>query len=139
MSVGRFILVMLLATVKTLLTPPAAYAQDFTFWQAFLATASGGIIGFIVFFFLVDAFFAISKKKKLSKNNIRKARKIVELRRKYKLGVFLFLLPFLSIPVMAYIIRKFYAHHWGIIFASLGIVVFWSLFFSLVFLPVRKI
>lgn len=138
MSFRQFLIILLLATVKTLVSPPVAYAMGMTFWWAFLAIALGGVLGFAVTFYLTDWIVKLRLKRK-TKSNLRKARKIVALKRKYKSGVFLFILPFFSVPVMAYIVRKFFGRARKTVFASCFIVVFWCLIFCLIYSPIQRL
>ena len=138
MKLTQFILIVLLATVKTLVSPPVAYAMGMTFWPAFLTIALGGVLGFAATFYLTDWIVKLRLKRK-NKSNLRKARKIVALKRKYKLGVFLLILPFFSIPVMAFIVRKFFGRARKTALASCFIIVFWCLFFCLVYSPIQRI
>ena len=139
MNVVQFFLIMLLATVKTLLSPPVAYASGLTFWPTFIAISCGGIIGFLVTFLITNSLIRLWLKKRYNPKNLRKARKIVNLKKKYKLGVFLLFLPFFSVHVMAYVVRKFFGHSKRIIFLSCLIIVFWCLFFCLVYSPIQRI
>lgn len=123
--------------IKTLFAPPAAFALGLSFGEVLAAVAIGGMIGFVVFFYLTDFIFRILKKKgKQRRNNYQRAKKLIRFKKKYKIGAFLFILPFFSIPVMAFVIRKFYAHSWKIFIASLGIIVFWSICSCIVFSPI---
>lgn len=137
MNILQFFLIILLATVKTLVSPPIAYTMGMTFWWAFLAIALGGVLGFAVTFCLTDSFVKLRLRRK-NKVDLRKARKIVALKRKYKLGVFLLFLPFFSVPVMAYIVRKFFGRAKKTIFASCLIIVFWCLVFCLIYSPIQR-
>ncbi len=137
MNVARFFVIMLTATVKTLLTPPVAFAANMGFWETFAAVTLGGIISFCVFFFCTDIVMRLTSRK--VKNHVKRARRIITMKRKYRLGVFLFLLPFTSVPVMAVIVRKFYAHSKPIFFASLGIITFWCMVFCLASSPLLKV
>ena len=139
MNTVQFFLIMFLATVKTLLSPPVAYMSGLSFWPTFIAISCGGIIGFLVTFLITNWLMRLWAKKNPSYKNLRKAKKIVNLRKKYKLGVFLFILPFFSVPVMAYVVRKFFGNSKKIILLSCLIIVFWCLVFSMIYLPIQRL
>jgi len=140
MALKTYIYVILVATIKTLLTPPVAYGLGMNYYQCFISVFIGGIIGFAVFFTIYNGIMSLTRKKKgKSAKNIRKARKIVQLKHKYKLGVFIMILPILSVPVMAYIIRKFYGRDKKILLYSAVVLLVWSLATSLVYLPMRQV
>lgn len=54
MESAKFFSVMLLAMIKTLVSPPVGFAADMSFGMTFLAVAIGGLIGYCVFFYLFD-------------------------------------------------------------------------------------
>ena len=137
MKLTQFILIVLLATVKTLVSPPVAYAMGMTLWPAFLAIALGGIWGFVVTFYLTDSIEKLRLRRK-NKVNLRKARKIVALKQKHNLGVFLFVLPVFSVPVMAFIVRKFYGRARKIVFSSCLIIILWCLVLCLFYSPIQR-
>ncbi len=135
MESAKFFSVMLLAMIKTLVSPPVGFAADMSFGMTFLAVAIGGLIGYCVFFYLFDFIMKlnsnISQKNRVKK--IEKARKIINMRKKYPLWLFLFILPLFSIPVMSFVIRKFYCHNKVIMMSCLGIIVIWSFCSCLLF------
>ncbi len=102
---------MLFATVKTLFAPSLGFAEGMPFLTTFTATAIGGVLGFMVFYFFSSQIMNYLNKKRKEGNRakqLKKARKIVMMKRKYPMWLFIFILPFLSIPVMAVVVRKFY-------------------------------
>jgi hypothetical protein len=132
------LIVFLLSLVKTLFAPPVAFAFALTFQEVLFSVAIGGVLGFTFFFFLSDYFLRQNKKKNLRigrKNSFHKARRLIYMKRKYKLFVFLFFLPFFSIPVMAYVVRRFYGHSLKIFAVSIFIIVFWSVASTIFFSP----
>ncbi|MCQ2319148.1 MAG: hypothetical protein MJZ90_09555 [Bacteroidales bacterium] len=109
--VWKFFSVMLFATVKTLFAPSLGFAEGMPFLTTFTATAIGGVLGFMVFYFFSSQIMNYLNKKRKEGNRakqLKKARKIVMMKRKYPMWLFIFILPFLSIPVMAVVVRKFY-------------------------------
>ena len=138
MEITKYITVVLLATIKTMFSPPVAYGMGMNYLQCFLTVSAGGILGFVVFFAIWDYMIKLTNRVTSEKNKakrFRRARRIVTMKHKYKLGVFLFLLPFLSVPVMAYVVRKFYGHDQKIYIVSLFIIVVWAAGESLMFAP----
>ena len=132
----KFLLMLLLSTVKLMFVPPVAYASGMGYWLTLLATTSGSALGFVVFFFLSDSL--LRSKTPLSKRNIKRARRIITMRQKYHTWIFLILLPFLSVPGMAVVVRKVYARSRTMFFASIGVLMLWSVMLCLVYLPVLK-
>lgn len=109
--VWKFFSVMLFATVKTLFAPSLGFAEGMPFLMTFTATAIGGVLGFMVFYFFSSQIMNYLNKRRKEDNRakqLKKARKIVMMKRKYPMWLFIFILPFLSIPVMAVVVRKFY-------------------------------
>ena len=132
----KFLLMLLLSTVKLMFVPPVAYAAGMGYWLTLLATTSGSALGFAVFFFLSASL--LRSKRPLSKRNIKRARRIITMRQKYHTWMFLILLPFLSVPGMAVVVRKVYARSRKMFFASIGVLMLWSVMLCLVYLPVLK-
>lgn len=119
--VWKFFSVMLFATVKTLFAPSLGFAEGMPFLTTFTATAIGGVLGFMVFYFFSSQIMNYLNKKRKEGNRakqLKKARKIVMMKRKYPMWLFIFILPFLSIPVMAVVVRKFYGRDEKIIMLS---------------------
>lgn len=107
----KFIIIVLLATFKTLFAPSIGFAVGMPFMVTWLATAIGAILGFVVFYTFFAQIMAFLNKRRKSGNRLKQlktARRIVTWKRKYPVWIFIFLLPFTSIPVMACIVRKFY-------------------------------
>lgn len=142
MNIAKYIPVVLFATIKTMFSPPIAYGLGMNYLQCFVAVSVGGILGFVVFFAVWNYLMKLSDRAASEKNKakrFRRARRIVTMKQKYKLWVFLFLLPFLSVPVMAYVVRKFYGHNKTIYVSSLLIIVVWAAGESLMFAPMLLI
>lgn len=132
----KFLLMLLLSTVKLMFVPPVAYASGLGFASTLAATAIGSSLGFALFFLLSD--WLIHSGKPLTKKSIKRARRIVTMRQKYHTWVFLILLPFLSVPVMAAVVRKVYARSHTMFLASIGVLLIWSVVLCLVYLPMLK-
>lgn len=128
---------LLFSAVKLVFVPPVAYASGLGFASTLAATTIGSTLGFVAFFFLADSL--LLSKKPLSKRNIKRARRIITLRQKYHTWIFLILLPFLSVPVMAAVVRKVYARSRTMFFASIGVLLLWSVVLCLIYLPMLKL
>lgn len=133
----KFILMLLFSAVKLVFVPPVAYASGLGFASTLAATTIGSTLGFVAFFFLADSL--LRSKKPLSKRNIKRARRIITMRQKYHTWIFLILLPFLSVPVMAAVVRKVYARSRTMFFASIGVLLLWSVVLCLIYLPMLKL
>ena len=134
--------VFLTASVKTLFAPAAGFAAGLSFSLTLAATIAGAIAGFIFFYFFFDIIlhqFYKNRKKRLTKKQIRRARKIILFQRKYPVWLFVLVLPITSIPVMAVIIRKFYHHNKRIFVLSLISAGLYALVGCLVFSPLQKL
>ena len=128
---------LLFSAVKLVFVPPVAYASGLGFASTLAATTIGSTLGFVAFFFLADSL--LRSKKPLSKRNIKRARRIITMRQKYHTWIFLILLPFLSVPVMAAVVRKVYARSRTMFFASIGVLLLWSVVLCLIYLPMLKL
>ena len=134
--------VFLTASVKTLFAPAAGMAEGLSFGTTLAATIAGAVVGFIFFYFFFDIIFYHfykNRKKRLTKKQIRRARKIILFQRKYPVWLFVLVLPITSIPVMAVIIRKFYHNNKPIILLSIVSVALYAFIGCLIFSPVQKL
>lgn len=138
--IWKFLSVVLLATVKTLFAPAAGFAEGLSFGTTFAATAIGSIIGFLAFYFLFDVvsnFYYKNRKKTITAKQLRKARRIVMMRQKYPIWLFVFILPFTSIPVMAVIVRRFFNHNKPVFALSLVAVTLFALVGCFICSPIQ--
>lgn len=135
----KIITVVLLSLVKTFYAPVAGFAAGLSFWVTFAATALGATVGFTLFYFLFDVILKhFYKKKPLpTAKKLKKARKIVTFKRKYPVWLFLPMLPVMSIPVMAVVVRKFFRHNKPVFALSLLTVTLFALVGCLVFSPIQ--
>lgn len=134
--------VFLTASVKTLFAPAAGMAEGLSFGVTLAATIAGAVFGFIFFYFFFDIIlyhFYKNRTKRLTKKQIRRARKIILFQRKYPVWLFVLVLPITSIPVMAVIIRKFYHNNKPIILLSLVSVALYALIGCLIFSPMQNL
>ena len=138
--------VFLLATVKYFYTPLYAFLTGLNFWESYIAMAAGGIVSFL-FFYYISHFIVISTKfvkpvarrvapnpwlKKYYDRKDRKAlnakpkskfnkrnRLIIKLR---KVGVWAIILTTpvaISIPLGAFLLRKYYPQRKGVVLLAL--------------------
>ncbi len=138
--IWKFLSVLLASTVKTLLAPAIGFAASMSFGMTFIATAIGGIIGFIVFYHLFGvglSFFNKKKKYRLTAKQVRKARNIINFKKKYPVWLFVMISPIMSTPIMAIIIRRFFNHNRGIFTLSLVAVTLFALAGCLIFSPIQ--
>ena len=136
----KFFSVLITATVKTLFAPAIGFAASMSFASTFVATAIGGIIGFVAFYFLFDLvsnFYYKNRKKTITAKQIRKAKRIVKMKRKYPVWLFVLILPFTSIPVMAVIVRRFFNHNKPVFALSLVAVTLFALVGCFMFSPIQ--
>jgi len=140
MQIIQAITVFLLACVKFFLAIPLAAQYDFTFWQTFLLSCTGGLVG-VVFFVkfsesvlkLYFRFFPFKPNTKKKKGFIRAF--AIKVARKYGLfGIALITPIFLSIPLGTFLALHFFPDKkktLPILFAS---VFGWSFILTLIWI-----
>ena len=135
----KILTVVLASLVKTFFAPAAGFAEGLSFGTTFAATAIGAIAGFIIFYYGFGAIMNVLNKRREhpSEKNLKRARKIVTMKRKYPVWLFVPMLPVLSIPVMALVIRKFFHHNKPVFALSLVVVTLFALVGCLVFSPIQ--
>lgn len=139
MKVAQYILVLLFSMVKVLVAPAFAFALKLSFIETLLCAIVGGVMGFVCFYFVSQTLIGFIRGVMMKRGkmpNYRKAKRLVSLKRKYKLGIFLFILPFLSIPIMAFVVRKFFGRSHRIFWICVCIVGFWAFMATLFFSPI---
>lgn len=132
--------VVLASIVKTFFAPTVGFAAGLSFGTTFAATAIGAILGFVFFYFLFDKisdFYYKNRKKEMTAKKIKRARKIVTMRHKYPVWLFVPLLPIMSIPVMAVIVRRFFHHNKPVFALSIFVVIMFALVGCLIFSPIQ--
>lgn len=140
--VWKFFSVMLFATVKTLFAPAVGFAAGMPYMLIFAATAIGGALGFMVFYFFSSQIMNYLNKRRKQDNRakqLKKARKIVMMKRKYPVWLFVFILPFMSIPVMAVIVKKFYGRDKKVILLSYAATTLFALLGCVICSPVSMV
>ncbi len=136
----KIVSVVLASILKTFFAPAAGFAAGLSFGTTFAASAVGAIIGFVFFYFLFDKisnFYYKNRKKAMTAKRIKRARKIVMMKKKYPVWLFVPMLPVTSIPVMAVIVRRFFHHNKPVFALSLLTVTLFALVGCLVFSPIQ--
>lgn len=122
-SVLKLISVGILSAVKFFLAIPYSYAIGLSYWETLISTSIGGILGFYFFYYLSGVIldFLVKKgilkrprkKKKPNKKVFSKKNKlIVKTKLSYGLVGLVILTPLiLSIPIGAFILRKYYKNN----------------------------
>ena len=126
--------------IKTFFAPTVGFAAGLSFGTTFAATAIGAIVGFVFFYFLFDKisnFYYKNRKKEMTAKKIKRAKRIVTMRQKYPVWLFVLLLPIMSIPVMAIIVRRFFHHNKPVFALSIFTVIMFALVGCLVFSPIQ--
>lgn len=147
----KIVSVFLLATVKFFYTPLYAYMTGLTIWESIITMVSGGIASFLIFYYVSHLIIISTKfvkpvavkvtpnpwlrkinerrqKRELSNKPKRKFTKRNRMIIKFKrMGVWVIILTtplFLSIPLGAFLLRKYYSRNiFAAILTILAIVV----------------
>ena len=138
MHILHLLTVFLLSCVKFFLAFRLALAYDFSFWQTFLVSCLGGVIGVLFFAYfrkiILDFYFRIFPKKKNKqskkgfKDNIATATA-----RKYGLFGIAFLTPILfSIPLGTFIALYFFPNKKKTVPVLIASILGWSFILTLV-------
>lgn len=131
--------VILASMIKTFFAPAVGFAADLSFGTTFAASTLGALTGFIIFYYFFGTIMNRLNKKRLhpTEKRLRKARRIVSMKRKYPVWLFVPMLPIMSIPVMALVIRKFFHHSKPVFALSIVVVIMFALVGCLVFSPIQ--
>lgn len=105
---------LLLASVKFAFTPPTMILAGQSIMETLLVTMAGGAIGAIAFFYggkvifekWNDIFFKNKVRKKFTKGN----RRLIRIKHKFGLVGICISVVILSIPVVAFVLARFYRH-----------------------------
>jgi hypothetical protein len=158
LKVFKLIQVLLISTIKFLFAPLMSIGYGFNYFQTVLLTTIGGITGIVFFYFLskwiltqyyrfspvIYSYFTgekISKSLEIlnddfiaKKKFTRKNKLIINTRNKYGfLGIILFTPVLLSIPLGAFLARRYYSRKNNILIYMSISVVMWSFFISSIF------
>lgn len=116
----KLLTVAIFSAVKFFFALPYSYAIGLSFWQSIISTCIGGLMGFFFFYFLSGLLidFLVKKgllkrteiKRKINKKVFTKKNKfIVKAKLSYGLIGIVILTPIiLSLPVGAFLLRKYY-------------------------------
>ncbi|MEN6452926.1 MAG: hypothetical protein ABFD10_01630 [Prolixibacteraceae bacterium] len=158
MSVGvilKILNVYLLATVKYFLTFPYAIVIGLDYTQTIIAVTVGGISGFIFFYyfsgfiiryfnthkealnFTIRKYFSIDlgrllkRKPRTKPVSTKRMRSLVKFRKSYGLWGIIIMTPVvLSIPIGAFLLKKYYSTHKNVFAYMMISILGWSLVFT---------
>lgn len=158
MSVGailKLLHVYLLATVKYFLTFPYAIVIGLDYTQTIIAVTIGGISGFFFFYyfsgiviryynkhkgviystirkyFMVDLTGLFGVKSRKRTVSVKRIRNLVKLRKSYGLWGIIIMTPVvLSIPIGAFLLKKYYSTHKNVLAYMMISILGWSLVFT---------
>ena len=132
----EYLYVVAISTYKFLFAGPAAVASGFNYLETSLSLALGGIIGFFVFYFfsaeIILLFNRVVLKKRRTVNGewMRRYRRQIKLR-KYGIPLLMVFGPsILSIPLTAFIVRRWFRKTKYIIVYFCISVVSWAFIFG---------
>lgn len=137
--IWKILSVVLASLIKTFFAPAAGFAEGLSFGTTFAATTIGAIAGFFLFYYIFGGIINRLNRQRQhpSAKRLKKARKIVTMKQKYPVWLFVPMLPVLSIPVMALVVRKFFHHNKPVFALSLVTVTLFALVGCLVFSPIQ--
>lgn len=136
----KILSIVLASLIKTFFAPSIGFAAGLSFGTTFAASALGAMAGFTIFYFFCDIIlnrFYKRKKSHPTEKQLRKAKKIVSFKRNHPVWLFVPMLPIMSIPVMAIVVRKFFRHNKPVFALSLLTVTLFALVGCLVFSPIQ--
>lgn len=151
----KLLQVLFISGIKFLFAPLISIGYGFNYFQTLLITAVGGILGIFFFYFLskwiivqynrfspaIYSYFTgvkidtsrkiLSREKKIKRKFTRKNKMIINIRNKYGFaGIIMFTPVLLSIPLGAFLARKYYSgRNHTLIYMSISVVL-WSFFIS---------
>ena len=158
MSVGailKLLHVYLLATVKYFLTFPYAIVIGLDYTQTIIAVTIGGISGFFFFYyfsgiviryyntykgvicasirkyFMVDLARFLERRSRKKPASTKTMRRFIKLRNSYGLWGIIIMTPvILSIPIGAFLLKKYYSTHKNVLAYMMISILGWSLVFT---------
>ncbi|PTN07375.1 hypothetical protein [Mangrovibacterium marinum] len=163
-AVFKLLHIYLMATVKYFITFPYAMLLGVDFLQSLIVVTIGGISGFYFFYYLsghlihfyyqhhhkllaaikkvlrVDLHRMIEAKEKPARQKInKKARLIAKLKKKYGFwGIIIMTPSLLSIPIGAFLLKKYYSRKKHIVTYMTLSILGWALLFSSIFIILPK-
>lgn len=137
----QYLTIALLASVRLLMTPPVAFLTGMSLTETLITVNTGGITGFLVFYYASDWISWKNPHKQPGHpgKRIKRLRKILRYRNKVGPWPFILTSPILSVPVSAFVIRKLYRRSVWILLISILTILFWGTLSCLVFSPVGLI
>lgn len=139
MSLYQVVMILLMSSIKFLLAiPVAAFQYNFSFWQTFLFSSIGGVLGIIVFaklsrWIIVRYNTWMSDRQKANSKKGLKEVVAIKTVRKYGLFGIAFLTPiFFSIPIGTFIALRFFPDKKKTIPVLAAAVFGWSFVLSVV-------
>ncbi|MPM10453.1 hypothetical protein SDC9_56785 [bioreactor metagenome] len=132
----EYLYVIAISSIKFLFAGPAAVASGFNYWETSVSLAVGGIIGFFVFYFfsaeiiLVYTRIFFRRKRKPKSGWMKRYRRRLVLVR-FGIPVLLIIGPsILSIPLTAFIVRRWFRKTKYIIVYFCTSIIFWAFAFG---------
>ncbi len=120
------ITLILLSGVKILFTPIGMIAAGYSFWTTIVITASGGVAGTLVFFFLgkqiVNFFKSTKPKKVFTKQN----RRIVRIKNRFGLIGVAATMGIISVPLATILVAKYFGKKPGAVPVLVLTAISWS-------------
>lgn len=121
-AIGLF----LLSGVKILFTPIGMIFGGVPYWTTILITASGGVTGAMVFFFLGKSILSLFKSKKEKKVFTKQNRRTVNIKNRFGLIGMASLMGIISVPAAVILVAKYYGKHKAVIPVLVLTAVAWS-------------
>ena len=125
-SIIEAITLFLLSGVKILFTPIGMIAAGKSFWTTIIVTASGGVFGALVFFFLGKRILSLFKSSKPKKVFTKQNRKTVSIKNRFGLVGTAALMGIISVPAAVILVAKYYGKHKAVIPVLILTAVAWS-------------
>ena len=151
--------VLIVSGIKFIFASPLAYIHGFSFFQTLISTSTGGIVGILFFFFFSGwiikqyrkympkinscfslPFFSNCKQPSLETENIKKVkfskrnRFILKMHKRYGyFGLITFTPILLSIPLGAFIAKRYYSREKHVLVHLSVSIVIWSFVLSTIF------
>ena len=132
MNIYLIISTILLSTVKISTVPIGlVLVNKYPLWEIALYSASGGVLGSFVFFYLtkyINLYFKKrrSKKTKTKKIKWKKNRRLVNIKNKFGLIGLSLSIGIVSVPVGAILLSKYYGKDKRAIFSLIASSIFWG-------------
>jgi len=132
----KYLYVIAISTYRFVFAGPVAVTSGFNYWETAVSLSLGGLIGFFLFYFFSAEIILFYNKLFLSKPQVPKAGWMKRYRRrlalkKYVLPLVLFIGPLLlSIPISAFVVRRWFKDEKNILAYSCISIVSWAFAFA---------